>query len=130
MRVLFLMFLLHIIDDFVLQPVCLSKLKQKNFWNSLSNTTNDLYKNDYKMALFIHGLSWSIMIHIPIFLFCDYVSDIIFIISVFGWGFLHSYIDNMKANEKIISLVMDQTLHFIQIIGLYIGYLLIQNIYC
>ena len=130
MRVLFLMFLLHIIDDFVLQPVCLSKLKQKSFWNSLSNTTNDLYKNDYKMALFIHGLSWSIMIHIPIFLFCDYVSDIVFIISVFGWGFLHSYIDNMKANEKIISLVMDQTLHFIQIIGLYIGYLLIQNIYC
>ena len=82
------------------------------------------------MALFIHGLSWSIMIHIPIFLFCDYVSDIVFIISVFGWGLLHSYIDNMKANEKIISLVMDQTLHFIQIIGLYIGYLLIQNIYC
>ena len=130
MRVLFLMFLLHIIDDFVLQPVCLSKLKQKSFWDSLSNTTNDLYKNDYKMALFIHGLSWSIMIHIPIFLFCDYVSDIVFIISVFGWGLLHSYIDNMKANEKIISLVMDQTLHFIQIIGLYIGYLLIQNIYC
>lgn len=130
MRVLFLMFLLHIIDDFVLQPVCLSKLKQKSFWDSLSNTTNDLYKNDYKMALFIHGLSWSIMIHIPIFLFCDYISDIVFIISVFGWGLLHSYIDNMKANEKIISLVMDQTFHFIQIIGLYIGYLLIQNIYC
>jgi hypothetical protein len=31
-KVLLLMFLFGIIDDFVLQPVYLSKLKQKRYW--------------------------------------------------------------------------------------------------
>lgn len=32
------MILLHIIDDFVLQPISLSKLKQKTFWECNSGT--------------------------------------------------------------------------------------------
>ena len=34
------MILLHIIDDFVLQPICLSKLKQKSFWETYSAFAN------------------------------------------------------------------------------------------
>lgn len=40
------MILLHIIDDFVLQPISLSKLKQKSFWE-LYLKDSELYKNDY-----------------------------------------------------------------------------------
>lgn len=29
---LILSILLHIIDDFIFQPICLSKLKQKKYW--------------------------------------------------------------------------------------------------
>ena len=63
------MLLCHIIDDFVFQPICLSKLKQRDWWER--NVGNEeygmplLYKNDYKAALIIHSLSWAIMINLP-----------------------------------------------------------------
>ena len=60
-----IMILLHIIDDFVLQPICLSKLKQKSFWETYVKD-DEKYKFDYKVALVIHALSWSIMIHLPL----------------------------------------------------------------
>lgn len=60
-KILLLMLLCHIIDDFVLQPICLSKLKQKDWWEK-HIYENVMYKDDYKMALFIHSMSWSIMI--------------------------------------------------------------------
>lgn len=129
---LFLMILLHIVDDFVLQPVCLSKLKQKSFWDEYNKETGGLYKNDYKMALFIHGLSWSIMIHLPLFfMYLDHnemIFDIFFCITILIWALFHSYVDNAKANEKKISLVNDQIIHFIQIIGLFIPYFLIYKV--
>ena len=43
--ILFIMIFLHIIDDFVLQPVCLSKLKQKDFWKR--NTSEEDYNKLY-----------------------------------------------------------------------------------
>lgn len=121
-----MMILLHIIDDFVLQPVCLSKLKQKSFWDEYNKESNGLYKHDYKVALFIHALSWSIMIHIPIFMCFDVPSDFIYGLSIFGWTLTHAKIDDDKVNKKIISLAIDQTFHFIQIVGLYIVYYLID----
>lgn len=60
------MVLLHIIDDFVLQPVCLGKLKQEAYWENDKLGKKRLYRNDYKAALFIHGLPWSIMVHLPL----------------------------------------------------------------
>ena len=121
-----MMILLHIIDDFVLQPVCLSKLKQKSFWDEYNKESNGLYKHDYKVALFIHALSWSIMIHIPIFMCFDVPGDFLYGLTVFVWALMHAKIDDDKANKKHMSLVIDQTFHFIQIIGLYIAYYLID----
>ena len=46
MRIFLLMILLHILDDFVLQGVCLNKLKQKEFWKDYISETNKLYKYD------------------------------------------------------------------------------------
>jgi len=111
--VLFLMILCHIIDDFVLQPVCLSNLKQKSWWGEHCNGKQ--YRNDYKMALFIHSLSWSIMIHLPIILLyiCNsWVLSFSILINMI----IHYIVDDLKANKYKINLVIDQTIHFIQII--------------
>ena len=95
------MILFHIIDDFVLQPICLSKLKQKTFWEPYVKN-NSLYKNDYKVALAIHGLSWAIMIHIPLMVYG--VNEIGLFISVILNSIIHAYIDDKKANKLNISL--------------------------
>lgn len=115
--ILFIMILLHIIDDFVLQPVCLSKLKQKEFWkrNSSEEDYKKLYEHDYFAALIIHGLSWSIMIHLPFLLIGHYHSALV-ACFIIGQCILHSYIDNEKANKKKINLIEDQAMHFAQIV--------------
>ena len=99
------MIFLHIIDDYVLQAPCLCDLKQKSFWDEYNKESNGLYKHDYKVALFIHALSWSIMIHIPIFMCFDVPSDFIYGLSVFTWALMHAKIDDDKANKKIEELI-------------------------
>lgn len=103
------MFLCHILDDFVLQPICLSKLKQKSTWKDYPK----MYENDYKMALFMHSLSWSIFINLPLFLI---MSSTFILVSVILNGTVHYLIDDIKANKGKINLIEDQTIHIIQII--------------
>ena len=106
------MILCHLIDDFTLQPAILSKLKQKEFWKDLPR----LYRNDYKIALFLHSLEWSIMIHLPIIFLCENCPDCLLFWSVLVNSGIHSWVDDLKANRKKISLVVDQSIHFLQII--------------
>ncbi len=115
--ILFLMILCHIIDDFVFQPVCLSNLKQKNWWDE--HCHGKLYRNDYKMALFIHSLSWSIMINLPLMLLYSH-NDWIIAISILINMVIHFIVDDLKANKWKINLITDQTIHLIQIILTYL----------
>jgi len=113
--IFFLMILCHIIDDFVLQPVCLSNLKQKHWWDEHCNGKQ--YKDDYKMALFIHSLSWSIMIHLPIMYNMFYIfPEILILLSIIINTVIHYIVDDLKANKYKINLVIDQLIHFAQII--------------
>ena len=118
--ILILMILFHIIDDFVLQPICLSKLKQKSFWQE-QNLYNNLYKNDYLASLMIHGLSWSAMVHIPIMHLFNEQHQLALLLSFLIHAMIHAFIDNQKANKKTINLISDQTLHLIQIILIFIN---------
>lgn len=119
-----LMLLCHIIDDFVLQPICLSNLKQKNWWGE--NCNGKQYRNDYKMALFIHSLSWSIMIHLPLMYNMFYMFPEIFILlSIIINTVIHYIVDDLKANKYKINLVIDQSIHFIQIILTFIIFFII-----
>lgn len=115
--ILFLMILCHIIDDFVFQPVCLSNLKQKTWWNE--HCQGKLYRNDYKMALFIHSLSWSIMINLPLMLLYSH-NDWIIAISILINMIIHFIVDDLKANKWKINLITDQTIHLVQIILTYL----------
>jgi hypothetical protein len=128
-KVLLLMFLFGIIDDFVLQPVYLSKLKQKRYWiKECENNNLDIskYDTDYITALLIHGLSWSIMIHIPLMFLGGVRDDFFLLLSVLLNTVIHAIIDDLKANKLKINLDVDQCLHWLQIVITWIVLLLIS----
>ena len=119
-KVFLLMVLCHIIDDFVLQPICLSNLKQKSYWNDLIReyTANGIntkkYSNDYYAGLIVHGLSWSIMIMLPI-MFMLPISGLLLIGCIIINMIVHAYVDDLKANKYKINLIEDQLTHLLQI---------------
>lgn len=130
MIILFKLFLvsvlLHIIDDFVLQPICLSKLKQREWWieECKKNCFNfDCYQNDYRCALIIHSISWTLMIMMPLIILCNYTIwhyILLIIINIV----IHYITDDLKANRYIFNLIQDQVIHFIQI---FLTYLFFAN---
>lgn len=113
-KILLFMILLHIIDDFVLQPISLSNLKQKKWWKKQEGYS-DKYKDDYKVALAIHSISWSIMIHIPLVIMFPSIGQLALLISFIANAVIHYYIDDLKANKLKINLFEDQMVHFWQI---------------
>ena len=124
--ILILMFFAHIADDYYLQG-WLGSAKQKKWWEK--NAPDKLYKFDYIMALFCHSLSWSIMIFLPILIYslinnvnlnCFYLAIPINLV-------IHAIVDDLKANKFKINLIVDQSIHFIQIIITWITFLFI---YC
>jgi len=111
------MIFMHIVDDYYLQG-CLANMKQKSWWKPYIDKDSK-YSHDYLMALFMHGYSWSFMIHIPIIITTvayrlDNNLQFIFA-SVFINGFVHSIIDHSKCNMLKINLIVDQMLHLMQI---------------
>lgn len=112
------MLFLHIIDDFVLQGICLVNLKQKKTWNKYCENNprlQNLYKNDYLIATSIHALSWSICIILPwIFMYGSELGWVIFITVIINTA-IHAYVDDLKANREKINLKTDQLIHFLQI---------------
>ena len=117
---LILMILLHIIDDFVLQTKSLANLKQKKWWKKQKLENPIQYKDDYLCALFIHGLSWSAMVHIP-FLFV-YYNDLTLIVSFISQAIIHAIIDNKKANKGEINLIEDQAMHLVQLMVIWLTF--------
>lgn len=121
--ILIIMIFMHIVDDYYLQG-WLSSAKQKSWW--LKNSPNDMYKNDYIVALLCHGYSWSFMTSLPLAIYNYNNIVIVFIIIN---TLIHSFIDNYKANKLKINLIQDQLLHFMQIVinwSLYYIYLRCQ----
>ena len=107
------MILAHVVDDFVLQPVCLSKLKQK-FWWEKQDEYKRLYKDDYKMALLIHSMSWSIMILLPAIFMLNTTGALLFGVFIVN-TLIHYVVDNEKANKGHLNLMADQFIHLSQI---------------
>ena len=121
------MIFMHIIGDYALQSVCnFHNMKQESWWKKVYDIDilkESKLKNDYKLILYLHGLSWTICILIPIIL------DHYFIYHKFYFGFemfinsallvntcIHAVVDDMKANMNAINLVTDQAIHFVQIV--------------
>ena len=115
-KLLLLMILCHLIDDFVLQGTCLVNLKQKSWWKQ--NAPRDLYKNDYKMGLLMYSLEWCLMINLPLILLGT-PGDVFLIFSVILNTGIHYLVDDLKANKLKINLIQDQSIHLCQILLTY-----------
>lgn len=114
-----LMAFLHIVDDFYMQNISLTRLKQKKWWEDLINDFEESkYNKDYIAALIVHGFSWSFMVHLPILLIAE--ANFLYVISVIAQGLIHAYIDDVKANKFIINLIEDQTMHISQIVIIFV----------
>ena len=97
--------LLHIIDDFVFQPICLSKLKQKKWWVDTCNEIGvniENYRFDYRCALLIHSISWTIMMMAPIIIFLDIACGSLIFYILYN-VYVHYITDDAKANDMKIN---------------------------
>lgn len=122
---LFIMLFVHVLVDFTLQGV-LSQFKCQSYWeDKYSDEEYKLrYRNDHKISLWCHSISWSAAIIITIMGFIyksvfSYMAEdmttlivIVFILNTI----IHYCVDDLKANKHKINLVVDQLIHFAQII--------------
>ena len=121
-KLLLLMIFAHIVDDYYLQGI-LAQMKQKKWWINQEGY-KPLYKNDYKMALLMHSMSWSIMILIPS-MFLIGINPYLLLGAFVCNTAIHYYVDDLKANRGKINLIVDQTVHLMQVFVTWI--LLIQG---
>lgn len=124
MEFILLLFMIfcHIVDDYYLQG-WLASAKQKSWWED--NCSSPLYKNDYKMALFMHSFSWTFMIMLPTMLYSIVFGGKIYPLLYLMNTTIHFITDDLKANKKKINLIQDQLVHLAQITitwGIYLVY--------
>ena len=119
--ILFVMIFAHIVDDYYLQGI-LASLKQKLWWENQKNY-KPLYKYDYIVALIMHAFSWSFMIAFPI-LYFGFTKWII--VAIILNTIVHGVVDDLKANKGKINLIIDQSIHIVQIVITWILMVLIK----
>lgn len=114
--ILLSMIFCHIVDDYYLQGI-LASMKQKSWWNK--NAPDKMYKYDYIVALLMHSFSWSFMVMLPIIVYIliynlniHVILIVIYIINTV----IHSIVDDLKANKLKINLIVDQSIHLMQIL--------------
>ena len=103
--ILLCMIFCHVVDDFCLQPGCLSFLKQKDWWDK--NAPEELYKKDYLMALFVHSFSWAFMIMLPL---CVYSFVVACLIVILGLAQLIVNFDSSEVIEKELDSLNQSTI--------------------
>ena len=113
-----IMIFCHVVDDYYLQG-WLASAKQKKWWEE--NAPDNLYKNDYKVALLVHSFSFSFSINLPVLvyaLFFQLLPTIIlpYFILLVANMIIHYIVDNLKANKLVINLITDQSIHLFQVL--------------
>ena len=119
--ILFVMFFAHIVDDYYLQGI-LASLKQKTWWEN-QKSYKPMYKYDYIVALIMHAFSWSFMISLPI-LYLGFTKWIV--VAIILNTIIHGIVDDLKANKGKINLIVDQSIHIIQIVITWVLLVLIK----
>ena len=108
------MIFLHIIDDYKIQQGILASMKQKKWWEE-QKEYKSMYKYDYIPALIEHSFSWTFMIMLPIAVMLRFNISW-WVIAYVANMIIHAFVDDLKANKFKINLVIDQTIHIVQII--------------
>lgn len=119
--ILFVMIFAHIVDDYYLQGI-LASLKQKSWWEN-QKSYKPMYKYDYIVALIMHAFSLSFMISLPIlyFGFTKWIAVAIILNTI-----IHGIVDDLKANKHKINLIVDQSIHIVQIVVTWVLLVLIK----
>lgn len=108
------MIFLHILDDFVLQPLgFLSNGKQRSWWQE--HAPDPKYRYDYLWVLLMHSFSWTFMIMFPIAWIHTTPLLPAFYVIFAGNIIIHGVVDHIKANLRKINLIQDQLIHLVQI---------------
>jgi len=110
-KIVLTVLLFHFIADFTLQG-WLAQSKCKEWW--LKNAPDRKYEKDYICCLLCHGAYWSLFTYLPLIIFvvgADIKLCIILLINTI----VHAFIDDLKANWKLINLFEDQMFHAMQI---------------
>ena len=118
--ILLAMLFCHVVDDYYLQGI-LANLKQRKWW--AENAPQKMYEKDYLIALFMHGFSWSFIVHLPLTVYClatDFKPYVVIGISCICHAIVHAIVDSLKANKKILNLIQDQLMHIGQIAVIFI----------
>lgn len=128
--VIFSMLFLHIIADFCVQNEFMAKFKQKSKWKDAcidefktyekADKMLKKYKFDYISVLFVHAFSWAFITYLPLLHYVFYSKILMpetWCVFVLIQTFVHIYIDNKKCNKFEINLIVDQLLHFLQILS-------------
>ena len=122
-----IMIFCHVVDDYYLQG-WLASAKQKKWWEE--NAPDNLYKNDYKVALLVHSFSWAFSINLPVLVYALFFQTLpaiilpYFILLVVNM-IIHCIVDNLKANKLEINLIADQSIHLCQILISWVVYMFV-----
>ena len=115
--ILLWMIFFHIVDDYYLQG-WLASAKQRSWW--VKNEPRKLYRRDYLWALFMHSFSWAFMVMLPIAYFSQFDINRAFVVMFWVNVVAHAFVDNAKANWRLINLWQDQTIHMVQILATFV----------
>ena len=111
-RIYFLMLLLHVLAEFILQPLALCKLKKKSFWEQPERQNGGTEASC--MAITINSIMWTIMIMLPL-MCCSLVEDL-FILLVFLVDMaIHAFVDEYFTNRQMLTFATTQSIYLAQI---------------
>lgn len=117
--VLLIMVFCHIVDDYYLQATgALAQMKQRSWWEK--EYPDRKYRHDYIIALAVHSFSWAFMVLFPTVIYMNWNPPELFLLLFFVNALVHGIVDHMKANLLIINLIVDQTIHMVQIVVTYL----------
>lgn len=109
----------HIVDDYYLQAVgVLAMMKQRKWWEK--EAPEKMYRYDYLVALFMHSVSWAFMVMLPVAGYMGWNPPTLFYILLAANVLVHGIVDHTKANLLKINLIVDQTIHMVQIVVTYL----------
>ena len=63
----------------------------------------------------MHSMSWSFIAMLPIAISMSFNVSITFLIVFICNAIVHGFVDNLKANKLKINLIVDQSIHLLQI---------------
>ena len=120
---LLIMLFSHIVDDFYLQG-SLADMKQQRWWQKKCKQQGvmlhqTIYWRDYKVALIEHAFSWTFMVMLTPMMLMIFSKDVhlAWFLVLFGINWIiHGIVDDLKANKRVLNLVVDQFIHIVQVI--------------